>query len=93
MGSTILFTHLKIIHTLLSTVHILFGTIYGLKNIKNGFYNTIHTFKNNFVTVISVFSFSNNKFNPNGPKELHASYAKGCPTAEELYRVRPSVIV
>ena len=44
------------------------------KNIKNGSYDTIHTFKNYFVTVFSifnfqfsVFSFSNNKFNPNGP--------------------------
>ena len=41
--------------------------VYTLKNIKNEFYGTIHTFKNYFATVVSVFSFSNNKFNPNGP--------------------------
>ena len=37
--------------------------------IKNGSHDTIHTFKNYFVTVISVsvFSFSKNKLNPNGP--------------------------
>ena len=37
--------------------------------IKNGSHNTIHTFKNYFATVfsVSVFSFSKNKFNPNGP--------------------------
>ena len=29
--------------------------------------HTIHKFKNYFVTVFSVFSFSNNKFNPNRP--------------------------
>ena len=46
------------------TVH---STVLALKNIKNGSYYTIHTFKNYFITVLSVFSFSNNKFNPNGP--------------------------
>ena len=30
-------------------------------------HNTIHKFKNYFATVFSVFSFSNNKFNPNKP--------------------------
>ena len=37
--------------------------------IKNGSHDTIHTFKNYFVTVfsVSVFSFSKNKLNPNGP--------------------------
>ena len=30
-------------------------------------HDTIHTFKNYFTTVFSVFSFNNNKFNPNGP--------------------------
>ena len=30
-------------------------------------HNTIHTFKNYFVTMFSVFNFNNNKFNPNGP--------------------------
>ena len=34
--------------------------------IKNGSHDTIHTFKNYFVTVFSV-SFSKNKLNPNGP--------------------------
>ena len=40
---------------------------YSEKNIKNGSHGTIHTFKNYFAIVFSVFSFSNNKFNPNGP--------------------------
>ena len=35
-------------------------------------HNTIHTFKNYFATVFLVFSFNNNKFNPNGP------YVKFC---------------
>ena len=30
-------------------------------------HDTIHTFKNYFTTVFSVFNFRNNKFNPNGP--------------------------
>ena len=40
------------------------------KKIKNGSHGTIHTFKNYFATVFSVFSFSKNNFNPNGPKVL-----------------------
>ena len=37
--------------------------------IKNRSHDTIHIFKNYFVIIFSVlvFSFSNNKFNPNGP--------------------------
>ena len=40
--------------------------------IKNGFYGTIYTFKNYFAIVfsISVFNFSKNKLNPNGPYVL-----------------------
>ena len=49
------------------TVYALFITIHVLKNIKNGSHDTIHTIKNYFATVLSVFSFSNNKLNPNGP--------------------------
>ena len=56
---------------LLWTVYALFTycayTVHVLKNIKNGSYDTIYTFKNDFTTVFSVFSSSNNKFNPNGP--------------------------
>ena len=53
-----------------------FGTVHAqfmgptstlLKKIKNGSHNTIHTFKNYFATVFSIFNFNNNKFNPNGP--------------------------
>ena len=40
---------------------------------KNGSHGTIHTFKNYFVIVFLVFSFSNNKFNPNGPYKLDAN--------------------
>ena len=40
-------------------------TVYVFKNIKNGFYGIIYTFKNYFATLFSVFSFSKNKFNPN----------------------------
>ena len=41
--------------------------------IKNGSHDTIHTFKNYFATVflVSVFSFSKNKLNPNGPNIIH----------------------
>ena len=35
--------------------------------IKNGSQGTIHTFKNYFATVFSVFSFQQNKRYPNGP--------------------------
>ena len=49
------------------TIHTLFITVHALKNIKNWSHGTIHTFKNYFVTVLSVFNFNNNKLNPNGP--------------------------
>ena len=52
------------------TIYALFITVYNtvhaLKNIKNGSHGTIYAFKNYFATVLSVFSFSNNKLNPNG---------------------------
>ena len=54
-----------------STVYILFMgptvTLFRKKKLKNESHSTIHTFKNYFVTMFSVFSFSKNKFNPNGP--------------------------
>ena len=52
----------------LCTVHHYSRTVYVLKNIKNGSHDTIHAFKNYFATVLSVFSFNNNKFNPNEPQ-------------------------
>ena len=68
MNSNLIWVHraeTKItIHALFITVH---STVHALKNIKNGSHSTIHTFKNYFATVLSVFSFSNNKLNPNGP--------------------------
>ena len=42
-------------------------TVHVLKNIKNGSHSTIYIFKNYFATVFSVFSFNNNKLNPNRP--------------------------
>ena len=36
----------------------------------HGSHDTIHTFKNYFATVFSVFSFSNNKFNSNRPYSI-----------------------
>ena len=42
---------------------LLFGNFF----IKNGSHGTIHTFKNYFSTVFSVFSFQQNKLYPNGP--------------------------
>ena len=33
------------------------NTVYAFKNIKNGSHGIIHTFKNYFATVFSVFSF------------------------------------
>ena len=48
-------------YLLLWTVYTLFThcayTVHILKNIKNGFHDTIYTFKNYFATVFSVFSF------------------------------------
>ena len=56
---------------LLWTVYVLFMhciyTVHILKNIKNRSHGIIYIFKNYFTTVFLVFSFSNNKFNPNGP--------------------------
>ena len=48
------------------TVYHYLYTVHELKNIKNESHGTIHTFKNYFATVFLVFSFSNNKLNPNG---------------------------
>ena len=63
-----LFTFRDKIHCLW-TVHVLFMycacTVHVFKNIKNESHSTIHL--NYFATVFSVFSFSNNKFNLNGP--------------------------
>ena len=42
-----------------------YSTVHVLKNIKNGSHDTIHTFKNYFITVFLVFSFNNNKSNLN----------------------------
>ena len=50
------------------TVHALF--IYYSYTV-HGSHDTIHTFKNYFTTVFSVFSFSNNKFNPTDPISFH----------------------
>ena len=65
------FTHFALGQGTINTVAILFiycsSIVYVFKNIKNGSHDTIHTFKYYFATVFSVFSFNNNKFNPNGP--------------------------
>ena len=45
-------------------------TVRILKNIKNRSHDIIHTFKNYFTIILSVFSFSNNKFNTNKPKRI-----------------------
>ena len=44
-------------------------TIFNNFFIKNESYNTIYTFKNYFAIVfsVSIFNFSKNKLNPNGP--------------------------
>ena len=46
-----------------------YSTVHTLKNIKNGLYGTIHIFKNYLLQYFqfSIFNFSNNKLNPNGP--------------------------
>ena len=44
------------VHCAKDKIHYL-HTVYILKNIKNRSYSTIYTFKNYFVTVLSVFSF------------------------------------
>ena len=45
-------------HCLVGLVHYLWDSrvLYSEKNIKNGSHDTIHTFKNYFVIVFSVFS-------------------------------------
>ena len=47
--------------------------------IKNGSHSTIHTFKNYFATVFSVFNFQfqQNKFYPNKPLIMKACLSKG----------------
>ena len=62
-------SHLTCVSGATSTVAALFITVHVLKNIKNRSHETIHTFKNYFAIILSIFSFSNNKFNPNGPIE------------------------
>ena len=61
----------RTVHNYSRTVHgtpaILFRNIYIYIYIKNGSYGTIHTFKNYFATVFSVFSFNKNKLYLNGP--------------------------
>ena len=54
------------------TVHGPTNSIFSNFFIKNRSHDTIHTFKNYFATVfsISVFSFSKNKLNPNGSKDM-----------------------
>ena len=59
-----------------STIYALFmgpTTTLFRKKIKNWSHDTIHTFKNYFVTIFSVFSFSKNKFNPNGPLDYFSN--------------------
>ena len=41
------------------------STIHAFKNIKNRFYGIIHTFKNYFAIVFSIFNFSKNKLYSN----------------------------
>ena len=61
--------HIFVCYDTVSGSHILFMGLINLNFfIKNGSHGTIHTFKNYFATVFSVFSFSNNKFNLNRPK-------------------------
>ena len=43
----------------------------------HGFHDTIHTFKNYFAIVFSVFNFSKNKFNPNRPY-VYTKIEVGC---------------
>ena len=52
------------VHALFITIH---NTVHALKNIKNKSHDTIHTFKNYFIIILSVFNFNNNKLNPNRP--------------------------
>ena len=50
-------------------------TVYVFKNIKNGFYGIIYTFKNYFATLFSVFNFSKNKLYSNGPLMTVTQYS------------------
>ena len=57
------FSHAWTVQETKNIVHVILHTVHGS-------HNTIHTFKNYFVTVFSVFSFNNNKFNPNRPQVI-----------------------
>ena len=43
------------------------NTVHTFKNIKNGSYGNIHTFKNYFDIVFSIFNLSKNKMYPMDP--------------------------
>ena len=60
-GQLLLFTYWAVLFTHCS------NTVHAFKNIKNGSYSTIHTFKNYFATVFSVFGFSKNQLYLNRP--------------------------
>ena len=55
--------------------------------IKNEFYDTIHTFKNDFATVFSIFNFQfkQNKFYQNEPI-IDCKVALACEGFAEVYR-------
>ena len=60
--------HIFVCYDIISGFYVLFMRPTNLNFfIKNRSHDTIYIFKNYFDTVFSVFSFSNNKFNPNKP--------------------------
>ena len=61
---SIVTSHEFIVQGTKNTVHALFM---HYSRIVHGFYDTIHTFKNYFATVFSIFNFNKNKLYLNGP--------------------------
>ena len=71
MNSSHIFLTFSSLYHIVGSVHCLWDPQISLFSnffIKNEFYDIIYTFKNYFATVFSdsIFSFNNNKFNPNG---------------------------
>ena len=64
---TVLFMHVDSLYRRKIAVFTGPTTTLFWKKIKNGSHITIHTFKNYFVTVFSVFSFLQNMLHLNGP--------------------------
>ena len=80
------------VHHCSHTVHGTYNHFIKKKNIKNGTHGTIHTFKNYFATVFSVFSFSKNKLYSNGPK-WNELFFKQNTKHENTYKTKQNIVI